>query len=244
MPSTLPLKNRWEIVFLSTHRLGPKLNPTKVAKVVHTSPKVVKFWLDRYHATGDVEELPKSGRPPITTTKQHHVILATSLKQPTASTFSMAKKLKQQGLTVSTTTLWQRLKAAGLSYHNVTKKPLLTDLHRTKRLLWAKTNQHCDWNNVLFTDEHTFKLFHHKLWAWQLPGHPCVVRTVKHPAKVHIWGSMSAHGFGRCYVFTGNLNAERLVKIYKHTLLPTVQKLFGSTNPSRVLQEDNDSKHT
>ena len=244
MPSTLSRKKRWEIVFLSTHHLGPKLNPTQVAKVVHTSPKVVKFWLDRYQATGDVEELARSGRPPITTTKQDHIILATALNQPMASTFSMAEKVKQQGLSVSTTTLWRRLKAAGLSYHNVTKKPLLTALHCQNRLLWAKTNQHRDWSNILFTDEHTFKLFHHQQQAWQRPGHPCVVRTVKHPAKVHIWGSMSAQGFGHCHVFTSNLNAARLVKIYKHTLLPTAQKLFGSSNSSWVLQEDNDPKHT
>ena len=68
------------------------------------------------------------------------------------------------------------------------------------------------------------------------------MRTVKHPVKVHIWGSVSSVGFGRCHLFTTNLNAKKLVEIYSTALVASIAK-FGGSNNSWILQEDNDPKH-
>ncbi|CAF4461184.1 unnamed protein product [Rotaria magnacalcarata] len=63
--------------------------------------------------------------------------------------------------------------------------------------------------------------------VWNLPGKKKVVRTVKHPIKVNVWGWFLAGGFGRVY-----------------GLLPTVRKQFGYDLTLWKLQEDNDPKHT
>jgi len=243
MSGSLSLKKRWEIVFLATHPHGPKFGPTKIATIVKCSKSTVSFWLSRYRATGDVADLTHTGRPPTTSIQQDHKILAASTKNPQASTTSIANNMKQKGVDVSTTTVWRRLKAAGLSYKPVLKKPLLTELHCEKRLTWATEHQHTDWSQVLFTDETTFKLHQQKNRAWQHHHQRAVMRTRKHPAKVHVWGCVSASGFGKCCTFTGNLNAHGLIKIYKHALLPSAQALFGKNYSTWILQEDNDPKH-
>ena len=64
-------------------------------------------------------------------------------------------------------------------------------------------------------------------------------RSVKHPPKVHVWGSMAKSGFGEIFVFKNNLDANFLLKIYKRALLPSSRLFSGSW----ILQEDNDPKH-
>ena len=67
--------------------------------------------------------------------------------------------------------------------------------------------------------------------------------TVKHSAKVNIWGCFSEKGFGQIYCFRNNLNTDQLCYIYKHTLLPSATTFFGKDNDKWILQEDNDPKH-
>jgi len=68
-------------------------------------------------------------------------------------------------------------------------------------------------------------------------------RTVKHPVKLHVWGCFCKRGFGCLYLFTDNLNAEKMCTIYQKCLLKSAEKFFGSDRTSWLLQEDNDPKH-
>ena len=68
-----------------------------------------------------------------------------------------------------------------------------------------------------------------------------MVRTVKHPPKVHVWGCFSSKGFERIVIFTGILDSYKMCKIYEKGLLPSVQEWFDD---DWTLCEDNDPKHT
>ena len=70
-----------------------------------------------------------------------------------------------------------------------------------------------------------------------------IVRTVKHPVKVNVWGCFSSKRFGRVVCFKESLNAELMCDIYKRGLLPTARKQFGYDSILWKLQEDNDLKH-
>jgi len=84
---------------------------------------------------------------------------------------------------------------------NKIPKPLLTEKHWKNRLQWAKAHRNFDWNKVIFTDESTFQLNQSIGKAWQFSGKRKVIRTVRHPLKVHVWGWFSASGFGRLICF-------------------------------------------
>ena len=79
---------------------------------------------------------------------------------------------------------------------------------------------------------------------WTPKGRRHVIRTVKHPPKVHTWGCFSFNGFGRLYLFQDNFNAYLLVTIYEKALLPSAQEMFDDAEDPWLLQEDNDPKHT
>jgi hypothetical protein len=101
-----------------------------------------------------------------------------------------------------------------------------------------------DWNRVIFSDEATVRLNQLQRYMWNLSGKKKVVRTVKHPIKVNVWGCFSSNGFGRIYWFWENLNSDLLCTIYKRCLLPTARDQLGRKSTDWKLQEDNDPKHT
>ena len=60
---------------------------------------------------------------------------------------------------------------------------------------------------------------------------------------MHLWGCFSKQGFGILYLFTCNLNAEKMLEIYKKALLPSAERWFVDKNEDWILQKDNDPKH-
>jgi len=192
MPATISVKKRWEIVFLAAHKLGPKLSYPKIAKHIKASLSTVKFWMKRYEETGGVDELQVSGRPSVISEKDEAIIDDLVAKDPDATSPTIAAKLKRRNIIVSARTVRRKLAARGLVFSNTMSKPLLSEQHCLKRLKWAKTNKGRDWEHVLFTDEATINAGVRRKKVWHKPGRKIVIRTIKHPVKVHIWGCVSS----------------------------------------------------
>ena len=152
--------------------------------------------------------------------------------------------MKRKRVEISERIVRRRLKEAGVKYNRLIAKPLLTERHRENRLKWAQEHQATNWDQVIFSDETTVRLNSVKGLVWNLPGKKKMVRTVKHPIKVNIWGCFSSRGFGRVVCFRQNLDSKFPCDIYKRGLLPTAQKQFGPESTFWKLQEDNDPKHT
>ena len=241
---SLPLHKRYEIVFLSNHPSGPQLNHTEVAKAVHCSSSTVKYWLKRWMQSKDLTDSTRSGRPRATTPKQDQRIVALAEQQTFVTARDIANQLQRKQVVISERTVQRRLNEAGAKYNRPISKPLLTERHRERRLQWAQDHQTMDWDQVIFSDETTIRLNSVKGMFWNLPGKKKVIRTVKHPLKVNVWGCFSSKGFGRIVCFRQNLDAKFLCEIYQYGLLPTARKHFGHDATSWKLQEDNDPKHT
>lgn len=240
----LSIRSRWEIIFLSKHRRGPKLTVSEVAKEVKCDTKTVKHWLQQYESTGDVADVLKSGRTRITNDIEDEKIVALAEENREQSSKQLSKVLKRKGIDVSPRTVRRRLNEAELQSLPPLMKPLLTRRHMNNRLLWAKQNKDRNWNNVIFTDESSIKLFSAPRRVWRRRGEVVKYPSVKHSIKVHIWGCFSERGFGAIHLFTTNLNAKKMCSIYENYLLPTAQNWFGDNTANWVLQEDNDPKHT
>ena len=66
--------------------------------------------------------------------------------------------------------------------------------------------------------------------------------TVKHDAKINVWGCFAAHGVGNIYLVEGRLNKHQFKDILINQMLPSAQRLFDLENWH--YQQDNDPKHT
>jgi transposase len=238
------IKKRWEIIFLHLHRLGPQLSIRAIAKELHCSRDTVQTWIERYQETGDVQDEEGRGRKRKTTEKEDLDIINIVKKQRTSTLADISTAMSRQGVDISLKTVQRRLNEQSLYKLQPLKKPLLSDTHRDNRLKWAKKNKKTDWSKVIFTDETTISQFNKPKKVWRYKSEKVKAPTVKHSAKVHVYGCFSEKGFGNIYCFTENLKAELLCTIYKKTLLSSARNFFGEDDNSWKLQEDNDPKHT
>jgi transposase len=239
----LSIQQRWEIIFLHLHRLGPKLSIKAIVRELHYSRNTVKTWIHRYQETGDVQDEEKQGRKRKTSEKEDLDIISMAKKQKTSTLADISTSMSRQGTDISLMTVKRRLNEQGLYKLKPLLKPLLLDTHRDNRLKWARANRNTDWSKVIFTDETSITQFSRPKKVWRYKGEIVKAYTVKHSGKVHVYGCFSEKGFGNIYCFTENLKADLLCTIYKTTLLPSAGILFGKDNHSWILQEDNDPKH-
>ncbi|GJQ68408.1 hypothetical protein Trydic_g16997 [Trypoxylus dichotomus] len=92
----------------------------------------------------------------------------------------------------------------------VSRRPLLE-----YEVTWACENIVRDWTNKVFTDESSFWAQVPRSKAWSTRTNRIVEQTVEHAVKVYVWGCFNVRGFRTLRVFTGNLNAQRMVQLDK-----------------------------
>ena len=109
---SISIKKRWEIMFLSKHRRGPKLFNSEIAKEINCSIPTVERWLKRYEETGDVIDNPKSGREKCTDQKIDDEIVQHSKEHPEFSSAKITQQLKRKNIQVSERTVRRRLKVS------------------------------------------------------------------------------------------------------------------------------------
>lgn len=234
---------RFEAVFLCLHPKGPKMSRESAAKYLKKSKAFVNKWVERYQDTKTVDDLPERGMTRKTTKQQDKIILQIFNKNPRLSLRQAKAKLEQKGINISHESIRNRLHAQKLKWRSTILKPLLSTKHVEKRIAWAQENIERDWSNVIFTDEASFWAWSPVRRTWCTPINRLLQRTVKHPVKVHVWGCFSKHGFGTLHLFTGRLDAKKMVKIYQKALLPSARIWFRSKGLPWILLEDNDPKH-
>ena len=140
-------------------------------------------------------------------------------------------------------TLRRRLQENNIAWRSTMAKPLLSRKHVENRLTWAHSNIDRNWSDIVFSDEASFWAWSPIKHAWSIHGNSVIERTVKHPLKVNVWGCFNARGLGTLCVFTGILNAQRMIKLYQRGLLTSRKRWFIQPGDRWLLHEDNDPKH-
>jgi hypothetical protein len=72
---SLPFHKRYEIVFLTNHKYGPRFGAQKIAKIVSCNRKTVTRCLERRKKTKDLSDRPRSGAPCATNAEQDQKIV-------------------------------------------------------------------------------------------------------------------------------------------------------------------------
>jgi transposase len=239
---SISIDKRYDIVFLSQHKLGPKLGIGSIAKIIQCSKNTVKYWLKKYKVDKDLTNLKKYGRNRCTTQKEDSNILQIGKREKSVNCTFIQNKINKKGVNISISTITRRLKEHGAKWNYPIVKTLLEKKHRENRLNWANKVIETDWNKVIFTDESSFHINTEPYKTWNFPHEKKVHMKNNIQIKVNCWGCFSSKGFGMIYCFTENLTSELMCEIYKTALIPSASKFF-SRSDGWLLQEDNDPKH-
>ena len=240
----ISLSDRYRIVFLHQDPQGPKWGYKRIAKELKYDVNSIKYWIKRYEINKDLFDEKKSGRKRKTSENEDKEMSQIAISKKPSTTRSIAAQMTSSGTPVGYVTVSKRLKEQNLKYQKPLKKPLLNLTHCKKRLDWAKKHMDYDWKKCIFTNECTFELNKTPYKECQSSESRSIIRKVKHPKKLHVWGCFSYFGFGQLFIFEENLDSNLLVKIYNECLLPSISNLFPDPSLSWILQEDNDPKHT
>lgn len=194
---------------------------------------------------------PIPGRPRLTSKETDKLLRREVLKNPrlTASELKSCYPILLEKPSIRT--LRHRLqKDLQLPSRIASKKPLLTDAMKKKRLAFAKKYKDWtpeQWEKVLWSDESTFQMFNHHHRRVRRP--PSISRyniaytlpTVKHPVSVMVWGCFSGlRGRGGLFFLPKNtmMNGDRYIRVLKDHMLAMYEM-----HESLVFQHDSAPCH-
>lgn len=237
-------EERIEVISMSSKGLTNRA----IAKQMKVSHQSIGTILQRWKTCGMVKDRKRSGRRRSTDriTDRQMVRIATKDR------FITADEIRQRiGVPVSLSTVIRRLKEKGLKSRFATKKPLISERNRKKRLEWCKKHEQWtvdDWSKVLFSDESPFWVRCKRAKrAWSKRGEglrpETCQATVKHGVKINVWGCFAAHGVGELYLVDGILEQKQYRQILEDYMLPSAENLFPN-DEEWIFQQDNDPKHT
>ena len=149
----------------------------RVAMAFNTSRQSIDRIRQRYAASGDFKDLPRTGRPRATNRAEDRLITNTTLRNRLTNAPTTTRRIRQQrgagGIPVSVQTIRNRPHAAGLKSRVPAKKPCLSQRHRAARLQFARNHVRWNrqqWRTVTFSDESRFCLRHIdgrlRVWRW------------------------------------------------------------------------------
>jgi len=133
------------------------------------------------------------------------------------------------------------------------KKPLLSAVHRKRRLAFALKYKEWtveDWKRVIWSDETKINRIGSdgKRWVWKQVGEGLIEREVQGTVKfgggnIMVWGCMGWEGVGDLAEVEGRMDANQYVDILENHLLPSMEE-SGVPEEDVIFQQDNDPKHT
>ena len=105
----LSIQQRWEIIVLHFHRLGPKLSIKAIAKELQCSRNTVKTQIHRYQKTRDVQDEERRGRKRKTSEREDLDIVTIAKKNRTKTLAEISILIDKQETTISKATVRRRL---------------------------------------------------------------------------------------------------------------------------------------
>jgi transposase len=239
----LSLVQRTSIVALS--KLG--LGAAKIADLTSCDPRTTQRWIDHFDEVGNLQDEPRSGRPPLTSTDTNELIV--SLAQEVC--FITPKEIRTDvHLDVSARTVRRRLDDAGLFGRVARISFPFTQEHINKRLAFAHKYGDWDkpqWEKVLFTDE-TYIILGGNGQVWvQRPEDSALlsqymIERSTHADQIGFWGCFSAQGIGTSRLYDHTMDSRFLTDTYNQYMRTHARRTWPS-GPWYLLQ-DNAPSHT
>jgi transposase len=204
------------------------------AKTLHELTSVplstIYDYLKKLKIGHSLDPLPKSGRPKILTPKKRRYLGQLVSQNQYSTCPELVNSLKQLhlNLNVSSRTVLNELH--NLNYRCTIPKtiPLLTTIHKQRRVKWTTKYKNQNWKQVVFSDETTFQMFQNTQKVFYKVGtQPPQKPMVKHSYKVHAWDAFSAKGSIGFLLFTGIMDGAFYHKILVENLFDNANTVMG-----------------
>ena len=221
-----------------------------VARLMNCSTRTIHTLWNRFPQGQGLEDLPRSGRPPVTTPNQDRYIrLQHARRRFTPATVTARKTVGTHNRRISPQTVRRRLAATRMFARRPYKGPILTRRHRQNRLAWANNHRgwgRQQWRQVFFTDESKFNLSFAdgNTRVFRRGGERfaqcCVLEHNRWGGGgIMVWAGISTDQNMPLHVVRGRLNGIA----YRDTILAPLVVPFMTQHGLRLFQQDNARPH-
>lgn len=233
---TLPARVKWKIIALMETGTHSK---SSIARIVKCDRASVRRIYARYIRTGDIRDLPKSGRPPHLSTETLEDIFERHRRATSKQLVGIIESETGQHIAASTIRTWRER----LGFYGTRRRiPRLRHHHFVARLEWCRNHKNDSFWNVIFADESRVYLRRDtKLIFIRRGEDPPERDETLTDISVCIWGAVSLRGKSQLYITSKTIDSKRYTNILERHLLPMAHRQFGSRY--RFLQ-DNARPHT
>lgn len=216
--------DRWQIIGM----INAGMSYSAVGRRLGYNHSVISRLAQKYRQTHHVRDRPRSGRPYVTTAREDRNLLRLVRRFPFAtSTFLKRNWLPHRHL--SSRTLRNRLRSAGLRSRRVIKRPLLTPVHRRNRLTWCLARRGWNlrsWRKIHWSDESRFLLHvtDGRIRVWRQRNTAYTPRNILPTVpfgggSVIIWGCLSHDCKLDMVTVQGNLTGDTYVRDILHPVV-------------------------
>jgi len=227
------------------------LSQTDIAKALKRPRQTIHDALKNSCQNPEGESLPRSGRPPILSSRDRRLLVREVRKHP-KSTYKELKKAT--GLNHSDHTLRRVLKAAGITHWIAKKRPKLTPKNAAIRLEWGRKHQHWtveQWSKVRFSDECSVELGAEKgiQWVFGYAGEqwdPDKIKALPRGKglRVMVWAAIWGAGISDLYPLERDFESKKhgySAASYIKILEDNIGAIWG---PKALFQQDNAKIHS
>lgn len=233
-------EKRWKII--SDIKSGK--SQRQVAKINKVSRRSVQEIIKKYIKTGTIQDLPRSGRPSLTSSAENRYLIYLSKRHPTHTASDLMSNW-HTNVSVSIDTTKRILRKYGLCGRVAARKPYLNKIQIRKRLRWSKCYSSWNeeqWGKVIFSDESRVELFSRtRKYVRRMKGNRFLSEytstTSKYGGKsLMVWGAIKYDGSRSLIKCDGNVNSIEYQSILRRGLIPIY-------NPQDIFIQDNAPCH-
>lgn len=212
-----------------------------ISRTLKCSTSAVSRTLKRWRDTGDVKDMPRSGRPPkvdISDANNNKIdFIIKRKRQCTGKQVQQALEDKFDTRVHLSTVykLMNDLKFKAVRYKRV---PGLTAAQKEKRLEYVRSMEGEDWKDIIFTDESMFEESNARGTYRKHRKSPSKPKPAKqYPVKVMVWGGIWYDGRTELHICEGKVDSEAYCNILYEHLIQNDQDEY------RTVLQDNASSH-
>lgn len=207
-----------------------------ISRKLGLNENTVKHQIQRYNKRGTTFPAPRPGRPRITSVGEDDVIIQTGLE----NRFLGSERLKPiiRGILkkdISATTLRRRFAERHVKMKKGYKVPILNNLHKRNRILFAIKHKRKNWDRVIFSDEKIMQLHRQNGYIRIRKGEHPMLPTAAHPPKVMFWACFSVEGVSELIEVQGKMNGEKYKNVLKKDLYLIVKSSHAEVGLSCMI---------
>ena len=233
-----------DVRLLVIRKMNDGWSQKMIAQDLNISRHAVQHIIKKFMEHGTTENLPKSGRPPLNTTRSVRLLVRDAKVNPKKTAPELLKDW-ESSVPTSVTTVKRILRKYNLFGRIAAKKPLLSKRNINNRYQWCKIYSKLQpefWKDVIFSDESRLEIYSRRREYVRRPQgtryeDKYTMKTVKLGGKsLMVWGAIKEDGTRILIRCPDRMNSAGYAEVLQKGLFPIYEQ-------QNIFQQDGSPCH-